>query len=323
MTHIANRILGKRGLEVFVLILLVLRILACFNSYHWFTDTLSNYMFQYLFWGMLLGAVMARLKSWVYCGIALLVAAASLVPVAGGTYYVSSAPIPKPSFTIMEFNALYTNGDYDEVRLWIFDHRDDLDMVVLQEATPGLAYATRTLNPFFPYQIEDTSTGDSGTIILSKHPYDTKEMYEIKYGDTVAHAFHVIMQPPNFTQPVSVYTLHAAEQSGPFPAAARAFQFDALTPKIAADKTPHIIFTGDWAITPYSALYARIRDESGLYEQRRSLLPAPTWPSYGAPWVMQIPVDHVLTDDSLKLNRQAIGDAMGSDHLPVVMSYTE
>jgi endonuclease/exonuclease/phosphatase family metal-dependent hydrolase len=323
MAHVINRILGKRGLEILVLILLVLRVLAYFGAYTWFADMLANYAFQYLFWGFTLGTIMARLKSWIYCGIAFMVAAVSLVQVAGSTIHVSSVYIPKPSFTIMQYNTQYTNSRYNDVRLWLFDHRDDIDMAVLQEATPGLAYQTRTLSPFFPSQIEDTQTDDSGTIILSKHPFDTKEMFEIKYGKTLVRAYHVTMQPPNFTKSVSVYILHAASDAGPYDAAARAYEFGAMIPKIIADQSPHIIFTGDWGLTPYYTLYKQIVMQTGLFEQRKTLFPAPTWPSYGAPWIMQIPVDHVLTDKSLTLNLKYRGDAMGSDHIPVIASYTE
>jgi endonuclease/exonuclease/phosphatase (EEP) superfamily protein YafD len=80
--------------------------------------------------------------------------------------------------------------------------------------------------------------------------------------------------------------------------------------------TGPIIVAGDFNATPYSRVITTMAEGSGLVRHTN----LPTWPAWLQ--IPQLAIDHIFASSTLRpLGKQIIGDAAGSDHFPVSMTF--
>ncbi len=80
------------------------------------------------------------------------------------------------------------------------------------------------------------------------------------------------------------------------------------------------IVAGDFNATPWSAPFRRLVAEGDLRNSQRGYGLELTFPTNLPVW-LRIPIDHVLYTDGLEVVGRSVGDAAGSDHLPVVVDF--
>lgn len=83
-----------------------------------------------------------------------------------------------------------------------------------------------------------------------------------------------------------------------------------------ADAQHSAVVVGDLNATPWSWPFRRLQEHSGLLNSQDGFGLQPTWVGR-FPWVLRIPIDHVLHDRSLATVERHVGPNLGSDHLPV------
>ncbi len=78
------------------------------------------------------------------------------------------------------------------------------------------------------------------------------------------------------------------------------------------------VVAGDLNATPWSLPFRRLVSGGSLMNSQRGYGLELTFPSGSSPLV-QVPIDHVLHSDGLRVIDRRLGPAIGSDHLPVVV----
>lgn len=82
-------------------------------------------------------------------------------------------------------------------------------------------------------------------------------------------------------------------------------------------QTPHVI-VGDLNATPWSVPFRELTRSADLVNSQRGYGRAPSWPSsFGG--LGMIPIDHLLHSDDLVTTDRVLGEACGSDHLPLTV----
>ena len=321
MKLISVRDASLRLLQGLLFMLFIVRAASLQAGENWLPDLTTHFLFQYVVGGVVLAAALLAFGSWRYALFAGAIAAVSLVQLFMATTHVSPQAEAAPRFTIVQFNTLFRNTEHAPLVAWLHGNAARFDIVTLHEATPGLGQALDALKSDYPYRLDETRTDATGIIILSRTPF-ASEKIQVK-APMPAYMLHVTLRPRGFQYPLSFYAMHAMTPIQGKYQLVRNVELAALAATAAADRTPHIVIEGDWNITPYSPYFRRVERDSALRESRLAPLPLPTWPSWGVPWLTQIPIDHILTDDGLRLISQVTGPALGSDHLPLIDGFRE
>jgi len=115
--------------------------------------------------------------------------------------YSKSVP-PYADLTVMTYNVLYSNLDYDAVANVFLTYHPDL--VALQEATPGMMHALEDrLADEYPYSMHATRNDDGMTAVFSRNPF--AEAYVLDLG---ADRLAVIVKTEVNDQSITFATVH-------------------------------------------------------------------------------------------------------------------
>lgn len=285
---------------------------------HWFLDLFSHFSQQYFIGGLLLTPLLV----WQKKKLLLVLVSISMLTSGFEVYrHVESVPSKEqPSLRIVQYNRNVGLTQHDKFIAWIKSHKDDFDVVVMQEATPSIAKAASDLGDLFPHQIHEPRDHAFGMVILSKYPMLTANMIPLNGPTYSSFAAKITIQPPS-SAPVTIYALHALPPMGADKQKQRNFELFETAKHIAQDTDKNIIMMGDWNITPYSPYFSDLLEKAGLHYQISGPYPFPTWPSHFVPIILQIPIDHILTKGDLVLIEKKRGPALGSDHYPVIASF--
>lgn len=181
----------------------------------------------------------------------------------------------------------------------------DADAIVLVEVTRDWLGPLRRLDGAFSYR-ETMDGGLPGMIrIVSRHPlrrlFATVVAQEVLLGVEVA--------APG--RPFALVGVHAfAPLSADGLAAQRAY-LDAAARHARRIDMP-VVVAGDFNASPWSPMFRRFRDRSGL---AAPIIRAGTLPSRMG--VLGVPVDHVFAGRGLRVIGIRTGPHLGSDHRPV------
>lgn len=78
-----------------------------------------------------------------------------------------------------------------------------------------------------------------------------------------------------------------------------------------------IVLLGDLNTSPWSFFFRRLLEQSGLRDSAKGYGVQPTWPSFFRP--ARIPIDHCLHSPDMVVTDRRVGEAFGSDHLPLIV----
>lgn len=234
----------------------------------------------------------------------------ALAVIAGAPWLTasSSAPPALPgtpaTISVAEANIYYDNKDPQRVFQWI--RAADVDVAVLLEVSPAFSEQLKSLSSH-PNQHVIPRTDGFGIAIVSRLPFDRKEIKALDFGEEVLQA--------RLTKNGKSFALTAMHPVPPLMApkyqTARDAGIRRLTHEAAASGTPELVI-GDLNATPWSSAF---RDVAGL---RRTTALRPTWHSLFQGW-MGIPIDHVLATRHWQVVEESRGPYIGSDHYPVVV----
>ena len=90
--------------------------------------------------------------------------------------------------------------------------------------------------------------------------------------------------------------------------------------EIVKATTGNVILAGDFNTSMWSPAYSALLETTGLRDARRGVGVLPTWPTL-MPFAM-IPIDHVLVSDDVRVVEIRRGERTGSDHLPLLISFS-
>lgn len=305
----------------FTITLAVLFVLSLLAPFWFYFELLSHFTFQYFLLGLALSAfwlIQRKIRpALLTLAITLACFSTMRLPMNEPFRFFSPA-IDGPHINLLQFNVRINNGDQTRIVEWIRKNALDHDVLMFYEASPALSESLQLLRTEFPYQIHEPRKHAFGMVILSKIKIQNKEIDPL-YSNFIA-SFDV--QPENFSLPIRIFSLHAVPP-GRTNTPLRDYELTESAKIISKTKDKHIIFAGDWNITPYAPVFRDVLKISGLTYQVPGLQQQPSWPTF-APSFAKIPIDHTLFSANLNLTQRVIHKgALWSDHNAITTRFTE
>ena len=284
----------------------------------------TGWMPKTLIVGLVSVTLLVVLPAYLALGLAalgkhrILTAVATIVCVVHACLFVSrlglgNAPVHTPgkaTIRIFEANVLFLNPDLNRIGQEISAAAPDV--VVIEELTPAGLTQLRSSGAFsaFPYSVERTAQGASGTGIFAKWPLvDRRDPLYYK-----AALLGVTLKHP--TGDIDVYSVHT--QAPTSSRQAWTIQLKDLKRLFATFNSRPTIMAGDYNATVDHRAFRELL-ESGVTDAHeatgREL--AGSWPNDTSLWPV-ILIDHVLVKGGIKPLRTFEGQGVGSDHRPVI-----
>ncbi|MFI0398892.1 MAG: endonuclease/exonuclease/phosphatase family protein [Thiolinea sp.] len=263
----------------------------------WLFDLASHWQWLYMLLLILSSLLLAfKQKGWLLSLIALALPFFTASPVLN-----TAINSTKPSLTLLSSNLLLTNSDLSRIKGLI--DQEQPDAIVLAEFANQHVETVKAWADY-PYQILQARSGAFGMAILSRLPLSNTQTITDPLG--IEHISTQIA----YTQPIQLIGFHPLP-----PVDQKAYQIrDELLQQLTNDSSLPILIAGDFNATPWSSAFTGLADKGF----KRSMNLFPTWPA-NFKGFMGIPIDQVLASSQWTLGRAKIGDAIGSDHYPIVV----
>jgi len=305
---------------------LVPTLLGFAGRHGWQIDLLTHFRFQYC-WLLLASSIaLAVLGSRRVVWLSLAGLAINLclvVPLYLSPADHAEADPAGPELVIMHRNVNTGGGDPAGVARAIRD--SGADLVFLQEVTQR--WLDQLLGNLGPYELiaaearsdnfgiavykRRDATGEAPTIEI-----DSARVFDITAGIADVPVIELLVTVEG--RPLSILSIH------PLPPVNLRYARDRdATLAAAADwanQQPHAhLIVGDFNATPWSTAFRDLVDQTKLVNSQLGFGRQPTWPTTFASACM-IPIDHLLHSTDLVTIDRRLGEAHGSDHLPLIVT---
>jgi endonuclease/exonuclease/phosphatase (EEP) superfamily protein YafD len=246
------------------------------------------------------------------CAAILTATGTSFLPALGA---VQASYQPKdslsPVYRLLQLNLRFDNPEPGKVLSLIGRVRPDV--VTLNEVSPMWADKLALLSSAYHYRTVCTIDNHAGGVaILSLRPFAEGTEGKCLEGGTFATA--TVDLGGRFVE-IGALHLH-----WPWPFS-QSYQIDNITPLLAATMETAIL-AGDFNAAPWSAASARIANAGGM----TPIGPAgPTWLYRRLPEFLRfagLPIDRVFTKGEVVVHSVGTLEAVGSDHLPVLVEFS-
>jgi len=283
----------------------------------WAFDLTSHFRAQYLAGAAVLAVAQALRRRWWWAGFAVALAvvnAAVLVP-RTGLLPPSAAPGPSavPSVRVVLLNVHTGNREFGRVRDFLRETRPDF--AVLEEIDAVWRRELEPLRDLFPHVLAEPREDNFGVMLLSRHPL--AEARVVWLGE--AEVPSVFARVTVGGVALAVLGTHPLPPAGRDYSGHRNRQLAELAPFLNSQTGPKVLL-GDLNTTPWNRHFQRLVAATGLRSSAEGRGYQASWP--GAPFLLRIPLDHVLLSPELRVVRREIGPDVGSDHLPVIVEFT-
>lgn len=213
-----------------------------------------------------------------------------------------------PVLTVVTANVHYRNDDPRRFIEWLRAHPADL--VVVQEVTAAWARELASV-PGYPHKALFAREDPYGIGILSRWPLASTERVDFA-GDGLPS---LVARLEVGGEDVVFVGLHTHWPVLPRLARARDESLRQVVQRIRAEPGPTIVL-GDLNLTPYSPVFRRLLDGSGLRDVMDGRRWRPTW--LAGFWPLALRIDHVLVPAGVCVQQADVGPSIGSDHRPVI-----
>ena len=206
-------------------------------------------------------------------------------------------------------NVLTSNQQ--SARLIELVHSEQPDVLILQEVNGRWMQALKPLDDSFPYAKAIPRDDNFGIAVLSRLPLRAREM---TLGNSGVPS--IVADLKIAGRDISLIATHPLPPGSQETFEQRNAQLASLA-SLARHSAAPIILVGDLNVTMWSPFYAALIRDSGLVNARKGFGVLPTWPAQLPLW--RIPLDHCLTSADIKVADIRVGQAIGSDHLPLIV----
>lgn len=292
---------------------LTLAVAALSGSGHRWIDILAQFTAPAMTATVLLTTLVAVARLWRATAFAAMVATTLLVAVWPQWFPAQPQARPgAPQITLYSANVHYLNTDIARMRRSI--DQADPDIIILVELSLQTADSIERLLGDHPYRVHatllDQARGPARSIIASRYPLTRVETFDDMLNDVAA-----VAQTP--IGPINIVGVHLTR---PWPYEyqhGQVIQTENLA-DLRRTTTGPMIVAGDFNSVSSARIGRQVRDEVGLH-------PAPgilgTWPTALLP-VFGMTIDQVYRSSDLTFTSRRLGRPNGSDHAPVVTTFT-
>jgi endonuclease/exonuclease/phosphatase (EEP) superfamily protein YafD len=231
---------------------------------------------------------------------------------------------------VMQFNVWKWNDAPQKVLAVVDEQKPDV--LAVEEYTPELrAKLGKPLAQRFPYHFIRVTPPSSAHATDEKHPGEAIALYSrlpfIKTRLWWTQHDHKLPSPNTENalvatlqikgQPVDVIAMHTMSPTQQHRYVHQKFHL-AMLEQHQAEMASQVIIMGDLNATPWSWTLKRLIRQLSLKDSQEGFGVWPTWPR----WLPLLPLDHVLYKGQLQVISRKVLPAAGSDHLPVVVSFS-
>jgi endonuclease/exonuclease/phosphatase (EEP) superfamily protein YafD len=293
---------------------------ATLATQHWFLELFSHFAPHYFVFALFctLGLVWLRIWRWA-------VAACALVfwngyPVARALLQERASPaVVSQQFTVFHFNVGLNHEQPQRIVSFLQRRANDIDVVVLLEAGDEFGTALDELKELFPHQIRRLENSPFGIAMASRHALEAAAV-SLLPSPLFPHIEATLRLPGRATA-LAIYAVHAPPPISGEMAEARNSKLDHIARLAARQAQSTPIVVGDFNLTPWSPYFRRFVAASGLRDARTPYRFDHTWPVTFDNASIGIAVDHSFAHPSLPLLKRTIGPDLGSDHMPVTVTF--
>jgi endonuclease/exonuclease/phosphatase (EEP) superfamily protein YafD len=311
--------IAKRFIALTVL-LAIATTFAALATFHWFLELFSHFAPHYFVLALfcLLGFVL--LRAWRWAALACVLALWHGYPVACVFLNDEVPPaIVTRQFTVFHFNVGLHHEQPSRIVSYLQRREKDIDVVVFLEATGEFTGVLDELKSLFPYQIRHLEESPFGIALASKHAIDFGAISN-EPSPLFPHIEATIKLPGRIA-PLALYALHAPPPISGEMAEARNAKFTHVAHIASTQSQATPVVVGDFNLTPWSPYFQRFIADSGLRDARTTRRFDHTWPVTFDNANIGLAIDHTFAHSSLPLVRRTIGPDLGSDHLPVTVTF--
>jgi len=266
----------------------------------------ADYIIVVAFVGALvLAAFLKRLRSGLI-GVATGIALVSLIPILSNAIGNQGPKSAGTSLKVITFNWLDADRDYSDVYQWV--HRQNPDILVLNEFNPKARGVTERLYPQFAYR----SQTDGDILVLSKYPMSNE------YGFGLPGHYLVRVDLNIGGKRLRVYGAHAPTLRTNPELAERNDYLVKTAFTLELDATDLSLMMGDFNATRWDPHFARILSRGKMHEEPRFIPLASRMGVRSNLAFIGAPIDHIMGTAAIQLKDCKTGPSLGSDHLPII-----
>ncbi|HEV2148713.1 MAG TPA: endonuclease/exonuclease/phosphatase family protein [Longimicrobiaceae bacterium] len=281
----------------------------------WLLDLFSHFRVQYL----VLATVAALLLLWMRnrrAAAAMAVCAAVnlavVLPYLAPTALFRASTSRSGVVRVATANVHTANRDHGAVARFLSGSR--ADFVVLLEVDDAWLSGLSGLRREFPYGVHEARDDNFGIALLSRHPCVQCRIVRLGEAGVPSVMGEFEVRGSRFT----LVGTHPLPPVGAEYARLNAEQVRSVAAYMADLRGPKVL-VGDLNMTPWSAHFQPLLRRAGLRDSGAGRGVGWTWPTH-AP-LLGIPIDHVLTSPGVHVVERKRGPDVGSDHLPVLVSF--
>ncbi|MGB0769073.1 MAG: endonuclease/exonuclease/phosphatase family protein, partial [Phycisphaeraceae bacterium] len=312
-----------RGLVVLVMLgALVPSVLGLLGRWGWLFDLCNHFRFQYAAVLLVTALALFLLRSWK-------LAAAAAAGCAMNLFFVlplylgspASADLARPTMTVMHYNVNTSNSNHAGVIAEIYTQNPDL--LFVQEVNHRWVDALKAGLQGYELIVDQSRTDNFGIACFQRKAGDDRPAIAI-VSSRVYDVTNDIAQVPVIEaeltlegDTISVLSIHPLPPVSVLYARARDATLYAAG-EWAAEQADPCIVVGDFNATPWSTAFRDLRSSGELVNSQVGFGRAPTWPA-SLNTLGMIPIDHLLHSGELTTVNRVVGEANGSDHLPLIV----
>lgn len=290
----------------FVYAVLIVSILGYFSKFNFLFDICSQFCLQYLIFALIvLVFYIIKKQKTIKSLLVIFIILLNLFPVLGSIKINDSTK--KQGFTIEVINLLTKNKKYNAVRKEINDKSPDI--LVIQELDDKWSEELQAVKENYPFIYEISRQDNFGIALYSKIHITEIRKFFVGTLDVPAISAFCDYEGKVF----EIICIHTTP-----PICQKYFK---NTQKVIDDLANYVvenghnvIITGDFNTAPYSYNYknfvktSKMKDLSNIFH--------PTWSAF---WLspFRITLDHIFVTKSFAVRDYAVGNNIGSDHLPI------
>jgi vancomycin resistance protein VanJ len=309
---------GKR-LQLLAALLLLATLCAALSAHFWFFELFSHFRPYYAVFGVLCVIGLGATRAWRWAAVAMLLALWNGYPI---VRLLLQEFVPPTSVsrhvTVFHFNVGLHHEEPQRVGAFLRRRAKLVDVVVLLETSDRFAPVLDELKDVFPHQVRHLEDSPFGIALVSRFPLQGTVSREPSGAFPHIEAAAVM---PERAEPLMIYAVHAPPPIAGDMAAARNLKFDYVARKAAAQPNATPIVVGDFNLTPWSPYFQKFIADSGLRDARMPRRFDNTWPVTFNNANLGIAIDHSFAHASLPLVKRDIGPDLGSDNLPVTVTF--
>jgi len=293
------------------------------GTFWWGFEWLDHPRPQYcllLVFAIVVGAFSRRAWSFLWC-VPLILNLVVIVPLFMGPEGVLASPPANPTCRLVHINLDRDNQNFTRAIEYI--DAQNADLIFLQEVTPQ--WLTQLQANLSRYQVAESVPLENSHGVAMLQPVERSPNFEVI-------GTQVVNLPPDSDRPmlaiaarwgeqeVAILSFHVIFPRDRGSSAFQQIEFNAAAQwsRTQQQQNREVILIGDFNSTPWSARFQRLLQESKLKNSQRGFGLQPTWIA-GFPPPLSLPIDHCLHSLSLLTLKRAIGENIGSQHLPLIV----